>query len=189
MKKSILIVMLLACACYGQIKTGIYRPTKNGQPVGNAVTLCYEICNDVNTAGVVQPSDFNDANTVLYNGIKPFCGSLWSIYIDPNGTDSSFKVSLWFKPVNPQTTSIVTDSNYSADFTDYEYVKVSGCEWTLNAANNYWYPLEFTSYAGNVYGGYNRTGFWMVRIEDADDTPRTLNRCKINIDGKLEDVN
>jgi hypothetical protein len=28
----------------------------------------------------------------------------------------------------------------------------------------------------------------MVRIEDADDTPRTLNRCKINIEGKLEDV-
>lgn len=184
-------IMLLAGACYGQIKTGIYRPTLNSQPVGDSVTLCYEICNDVNTAGVVQPSDFNDANTVLYNGTKPFVGSLYSIYIDPNGTDTSFKISLWFKPVNPQSTSTVTDANYSDDFTDYEYVKVGGCEFTLNAAdaNNFWYPLEFTSYAGNAYGGYKRTGYWMVHIEDADDTPRTLNRCKINIEGKLEDVN
>lgn len=175
MKKSILIVMLMACVCLGAVKTGIYCPTPtntNADP--KARTLYWKLVTDFNSAGVAQPTDFNNQTSAVFSTTLPFMGMVYNIILDPNGSDTSLDIDVFYDPMEPNTTLTDTQS-YQLD--------------TYNLSctadpNTYVYGVTTLDKSSNVAIGWRINGFLSVRVRNT--THITCNNIKVYLEGKLD---
>jgi hypothetical protein len=135
----------------------------------SAITIYYELYTDVNSAGVVQPTDFNDANTLVY---KNFSGALYELTIDPNGTDTSFTVDIWYDPPEP-TAALKTKKLYKL------------AEFTVNATDGAkTYTIPNTDNNSN-----SSIGHWIrgdIYIGRRGTSHSVLNNLKVYIHGSLK---
>lgn len=175
MKKSILIVMLMACICSAAIKTGSYTPAPtniNANP--KARTLYWELATDVNSAGVVQPTDFNDSTTAVFSSTMPYMGMIYNIKLDPNGTDTSLDIDVYVNPVEPNST-LTSSQAYRLD--------------TYNLSctadpNTYVYGVSTLDKSSNVAIGWRINGFITIRVRNT--THATCDNIKVYLEGKLD---
>jgi len=168
--------MILFCGiANGEIKKG-YVPSMPES--GKIVVMYAEWATDFNSTGVAQPTDFNDANTVFFADnqtltFNGFRGMLCQIKIDPNGSDSSFTVGIYYDPTEPESVG-QTAKIYTLK------------EWTINAAdtNDLKYVVPSLDASSNVYGG--DVGYSKIYLGIKNTTHETLDNCKIYLYGKLE---
>ncbi|MDD5010488.1 MAG: hypothetical protein PHQ00_00020 [Phycisphaerae bacterium] len=181
MKKSILFLMFFCSLALGSVKSGYYP---NVPEIGRPIVFYAEWATDVNSAGVDQPTDFNDANTCVISTIslirgetifsyeQEFRGKLYEIEIDPNGSDTSFTVGVYVDPPEPNLTLTVAEL-YTID------------TWTINATSGrvkYFIPALDTS--SNVVAGDNIAGKIYIGLKST--THSTLDNLKVYLYGKLE---
>lgn len=175
MKKVIFIIMLMACVCFGQILTGSYAPTPtntNADP--KARTLFWEIATDVNSAGVVQPTDFNDSTTAVFSSTLPFMGTIYNIILDPNGSDTSIDIDVFYNPVEPNSTLTSTQAYQLGTY---------NISCTADP-NTYRYCVTSPDKYSNVYGGWRISGFLSIRLRNT--THATCDDVKVYLEGKLD---
>jgi len=171
----VMILLSVCICCYGQIKTGSYAPTPtniNANP--KARTLYWELATDVNSAGVVQPTDFNDQTTAVFSSTLPFMGMIYNIKLDPNGTDTSIDIDVYCNPVEPNSTLTSTQA-YRLD------------TYNLNCTadpNTYVYGVSTLDKNSNVAIGWRISGFLSIRVRNT--THATCDNVKVYLEGELD---
>lgn len=156
MKKVVIISLLfVAVLCFGAVKSGVYTSTGS-----NTVTIYYEKTSDCN----------DDVNSVVYSNFK---GSLYEIQIDPNGSDTTVTVGIYYDPFEPNTT-LTNHTLYTLK------------EFTISALSNYIYAIPISDDSSNPYGGPKLNGDIYIGIDGDTTTAATLDNVKVYLYGKVE---
>lgn len=100
----LLIIFVFTAAIFADPNATVRTGSSQDSIDKTAITMYYEVYTNVNSAGVVQPTDFNDANSLVY---KNFCGALYEATFDANGSDTSYNVDIWYDPPEPNATLTV----------------------------------------------------------------------------------
>jgi hypothetical protein len=178
---SFAILLVVSMVCLAGTRTGVsqYDP-RNG-----SITLYYEIYTDVNSAGLPQPTDFNDANSLV---MPDFRGDLYDIQIDPNGTDTSISIGVYYNPKEPQSVTdinsagvaVVPSLHNPSDSNQYTVYQWDG----LSDLLNYFYPVPVIDPAANIIYGPKVRGDLYIGIKNADHA--TTDRVRVYLFGKMD---
>lgn len=162
MKKvlAIFVILGLCLYCMGAVNKGVTFTNKD-----KSVVFYWELT-----------ADFNDANTLVSidnrNKTFEFNGTLADIFIDPNGSDV-FTVKVLIDPPEPMDVAVSTKL-YSVWEEDVDAADT----------NDFFYPIEVTSSASNVYAGPKVVGKVYIGIASASTS--SLDNVKVYLYGKTE---
>ena len=166
-----LMILLMVCGlCFGGVNVGM-KDIPDG-----SVIFYFELASDFNDAGVVQATDFNDIDDCVSVDVKgrdiDFSGSLYDIFIDPNGS-GEFDVVIKIDPPEPRNITAVAKTYKIADI-------------GVNAAdgNDFFYPLSFSDVDSNPYAGPKVMGKVYIGVEGANHASQ--DNIKVYLYGKKD---
>jgi hypothetical protein len=151
-------------ACFGVVNTGISLVKETG-----SVTFFYEIATDFNDSGVVQPTDFNDANTMVWS--KQFRGTLYDVEIDVNTTDTDLVIGIYCDPPEPPALAQVEKLYEIATF-------------AITDTNDKLYAVPVSDISQNIYSGPHVMGKIWIGIKNT--THSLTDNVKVYLYGKID---